>query len=65
MNYNEYINKINYIFKKEPQNLKYKYDIMDTNSFCGWNDMFEVFISYKDNKEYVISPNCNNYNLVR
>jgi len=25
--------------------------------------MFEVFISYKDNKEYVISPNCNNYNL--
>ena len=25
--------------------------------------MFEVFICYKDNKEYIISPNINNYNL--
>ena len=25
--------------------------------------MFEVFICYKDNKEYIISPNNNNYNL--
>ena len=25
--------------------------------------MFEVFICYKDNKEYIISPNSNNYNL--
>ena len=25
--------------------------------------MFEIFISYKDNKEYLISPNINNFNL--
>jgi len=25
--------------------------------------MLEIFISYKDNKEYVISPNKDNYNL--
>jgi len=25
--------------------------------------MFEIFISYKDNKEYIISPNKDNYNL--
>jgi len=63
INYNEYNNKINYKFKKEPQNLKFKFDITNTNTECGWNDMFEVFISYKDNKEYIISPNSNNYNL--
>ena len=25
--------------------------------------MFEIFISYKDNKEYLVSPNTNNYKL--
>ena len=25
--------------------------------------MFEIFISYKDNKEYLVSPNNNNYNI--
>ena len=63
INHNEYINKINYKFKKEPQNLKYKLDITNTNTIYGCNDIFEVFISYKDNKEYLISPNKNNYNL--
>ena len=29
----------------------------------GWNDMFEVFISYKDMIEYLISPNAKNHNL--
>ena len=62
-NYNNYISKINYKFKEEPQNLKYKFDITDTNTSCGWNDMFEIFICYKDNKEYLVSPNCNNFNL--
>ena len=61
--HNEYINKINYIFKNEPKNLKYKLDINNTNTSAGWNDMFEIFISYKDNKEYLISPNINNYSL--
>ena len=63
INHNLYLNKINYVFKKEPQNLKYKLDINNSNSSAGWNDMFEVFISYKDSKEYLISPNINNYAL--
>ena len=61
-NLNEYRNKINYKFKKEP-NLKYKLDITKTNTSYGWNDIFEIFISYKDNKEYLISPNKNTFNL--
>ena len=63
INHFEYINKINYNFINEPTNLKYISDITDTNTNIGWNDMFEVFLSYKDNKEYLISPNNNNYNL--
>ena len=62
-NNNEYNNKINYKFQKDPNNLKYKYDITNTNDSYGYNDIFEIFISYKDNKEYIISPNINNYNL--
>ena len=58
----EYIKKINYKFVHSP-NLRYKLDITKSNSYYGWNDIFEVFISYKDNKEYLISPNFNNYNL--
>jgi len=60
---NEYEKKINYKFIKEPQNLKYKYDIINTNIKYGYGDIFEIFISYKDNKEYIISPNNNNNNL--
>ena len=61
---NEYNNKINYKFEKDPNNLKYKYDITNTNDGgYGCNDIFEVFKSYKDNKEYIISPNKDNYNL--
>ena len=59
---NKYENKIKYKFQKNP-NLKYKYDITDVNESYGLNDIFEVFLSYKDNKEYIISPNKNNYNL--
>ena len=50
-------------FKKEPQNLKYKFDITNTNDNYGVNDIFEVFISFKDITEYIVSPNINNYNL--
>ena len=56
---NKYINKINYKFKKNP-NLKYKYDISNSNQKKGLNDIFEVFLSYKDNQEYIVSPNLNN-----
>ena len=58
----EYINKINYKFKKCP-NLKYKLDITDENDLYGRNDLFEVFVSYKDNKEYIVSKNFFNHNL--
>ena len=54
-------NKINYKFKKNP-NLKYRLDITNDNLCLGVNDTFEVFLAYKDNKEYLISPN-NYYNL--
>ena len=60
---NEYIKKINYKFIKEPKDLKYKLDINNNNGYYGINDIFEIFISYKDNKEYIISKNINNYNL--
>ena len=59
----EYEKKINYEFKKEPKNLKFKENITTTNTYYGWNDIFEIFISYKDNKEYLVSPNTNNYKL--
>ena len=58
----EYNNKINCKFKKNP-NLKYKSDITDNNDFYVRNDIFEVFISYKDNTEYLVSKNYDNYNL--
>ncbi len=61
LNLKDYENKINYKFKKNP-NLKYKLNITDTNSITGLNDIFEVYLSYKDNKEYVASKNIN-FNL--
>ena len=57
-----YIIEINYQFKKNP-NLKYRLDITNTNCKYGTNDMFEVFLSKRDNKHYLVSPNCQNYNL--
>ena len=59
----KYEDKINYKFIKEPQNLEYKLDITNSNDFYGVNDLFEIFISYKDNKEYIVSKNINDYNL--
>ena len=49
-------------FNKNP-NLKYKLDITKTNSSEAINNNFEVYVSIKDNKEYLISPNAYNYNL--
>ena len=59
----KYINKINHKFMKEPINLKYQLDIVETNDFFGCNDLFEVYTSYKDNKEYVASKNINDFNI--
>ena len=55
---NEYKDKINYQFKNNPI-LKYNLDITNTNDNFGLSDIFEVFVSYKDNKEYIVSPNIN------
>ena len=62
-NNNEYEKKINYEFVKDPKNLKYKSDLISSNSDSGYNDIFEIYISYKDNQEYIVSPNCKNFNL--
>lgn len=55
--------KKNNIFEKEPQNLKNKLDITSSNDNWGMNDIFEVFKSYEDDKEYIISPNSEDHNL--
>ena len=54
---------ITHKFLKQPQNLKYKLNITETNDFRGVNDLFEVFICNNDHKEYLVSKNINNYNL--
>ena len=43
-----FFKKINYNFKTCPINLNYKYDICKESY-----EKFEVFVSYKDNKEYI------------
>ena len=59
---NKYESKINYKFHKKP-NFKFKY-IITYNSYSGGaNDVFEVYLSYKDNKEYIASPNSYNNNI--
>jgi len=49
--------------KKNPENLKFKQDIISTNTKGGLNDIFEVYTSIKDNKQYLISPNKNTFIL--
>ena len=59
----DYEKKIKYEFTKDPKNLKFKCNITTTNTKNGWNDIFEIYTSFKDNKEYLVSPNVDNYNL--
>ena len=54
--------KINYKFHKSPF-FKYKSKITRTNYSGGANDIFEVYLSYKDNKEYIASPNTKTSNI--
>ena len=63
LEHNEFIRKINYKFEKDPQGLKFRQNVNDHNASYGWNDIFEVYISRKDNKEYLVSPNNYNYKL--
>ena len=58
-----YSYKINYQFTKNPKNLEYKMDITNTNTNWGTSDIFEVFLLYKDNKEYIASPNYINNDI--
>ena len=59
----DYTNKKNYTYNSSPIEFKYKMDICNTNTSCGWNDMFEIYISYQNNKEYLASPNKNDFNI--
>ena len=59
----DYLEKINYKFNSNPDNLKFKLDVIKSNDYYGINDIFEIFISYKDNKEYIVSKNFDNFNL--
>ena len=62
LEHNDFIRKINYKFEKDPQGLKFRQNVNDTNALYGY-DIFEIKISRKDNKEYLVSPNNNNYKL--
>ena len=62
------INKIKSAKKRStkicnPNNLKYKYDLVNTNTKGGLNEIFDVFKSVKDNEDYLISPNKMNFHL--
>ena len=46
-----------------PNDLKFKCDLVNTNTKGGLNDIFEVFKSIKDNEDYLISPNKLNFHL--
>ena len=50
-------------FSKDPLDLKFKFDIITTNDYWGANDLFEIFSSKKDNKQYIVSANIYNYQL--
>ena len=64
-NYSEKINNNNNNNNNNisPENLKFKYDLVTTNTKGGLNDLFEAFICLSDNKEYLASPNKNNFNI--
>ena len=46
-----------------PNELKFKYDLVNTNTKGGLNDIFEVFKSIKDNEDFLVSPNKTNFHL--
>ena len=52
----KYMNKINYRFKKNP-NFKYDSEIVRDNDCSGIYDIFEVYNLYKDDNQYIASPN--------
>ena len=62
----EYDKKIKNEFFKEPFNLKFKTNITTKSDIFGCNDVIELFVSYKDNDEYLVFPNIdNNLDILR
>ena len=59
----DYKKKTKKEYEAAPINLNYKDDICKNNTSSGWNDMFEVYISYKNNKAYLASPNQKNFKI--
>ena len=57
------INQNNEKLYKNPKNLRFLSNLTTVNTPAGWNDEFEVFTSKNDNKEYLVSPNVNNFHL--
>ena len=59
----EYDKKINYKFNKYPE-FNFNKDIINSDSIKGNVDIFEVYLSHKNNEEYlVLAINENNYNF--
>ena len=56
-------NQNNEKLKENPENLRFKDNITIVNTQLGWNNVFEIFTSKNDNKEYLVSPNLNNFHL--
>ena len=56
-------NKIYILLKYNPCNLKYREDITNNNSCIGLLYNFAVYKGFKDNKEYIVYNNKNNYNI--
>jgi len=50
-------------FKENPLNLKYNKDISNYGETGFWLASFDIYTSYIDNKDYLISRNGRNYNL--
>ena len=60
--FNKKINFSKLKFKNNP-NLKFKETIIETNCGGGCNSTFDVFLCYKDSKQYLASSNYKNYNI--
>ena len=59
----DYKKKTKKEYEAAPINLNYKDDICKNNTSSGWNDMFEVYISFQNNKAYLASPNQKNFKI--
>ena len=59
----EYEQKINHMFVQDPKNLKSKCIIATTCTKTEMIDIFEIFTSYKDNSEYLVTQNAIDYKL--